>query len=132
MNDHDLKQRINRLLHLTEEYYTRGDISFFDLLKETGYFVWYNEITVENILNELSEDSECIKEWLQWSEDTRSDSAWLFYKKENGTKYIVCFVSEARTKKSNITEYSNINEAGANYIKRAIEHTRTVDSRKLI
>ncbi len=112
---------INNIIYLPKKFYKQRDVSIYSLLKESGYFELHNQISEANIFDELIKHSECIDQWLNWSADKRSSSGWYFKQNENG-KYIVGFFPPTENLK--ITEYLDITEACAAFVKREIEDIR--------
>jgi hypothetical protein len=114
-------QMIKDILFLPSKFYADGNISMYFLLKETGYFELYNQVDEGNIFEMLIQHSDCVNQWLTWSEDKRSSSGWYF--KQNGdSKYVVGYfpVKEDLA----IIEYFDIIEACAAFIKHEIEDIR--------
>lgn len=112
---------INRIIYLPMKFKSLGNISIYSLLKETGYFEMYNQINEANIIEGLTKHPKCINQWLRWSEDKRTSSGWYFQQNRNG-KYIVGYYP---TKEDfQLTEYTDIYEACAVFIKREIEEIR--------
>ena len=99
----------------------RANSSIYALLKYSGYFEMHDHITVESIREVLVERPDCAQDWIQYSEDKRSDSGWFIL--QNGADYQVGFYS----RKAGITQtknYSDRLEACATFIKNEIEDIR--------
>ena len=79
---------INNIIQLPTMFHSRGDISMYTLLKESGYFENYDQITESDITAELLRFPVYINSWLNWSDDKRSASGWFFNLNKNG-KYLV-------------------------------------------
>lgn len=73
----------------------RGNISVISLLKEIGFFDQYSCLREEDIFYSLIQNPECVSDWIQWSDDQRSDQRWYFLEKES--QYHVGFWSEKET-----------------------------------
>jgi hypothetical protein len=112
---------INNIIYLPGRFYKHKDVSIYSLLKESGYFELHDQISEANIFDELTKHSECIDQWLAWSANKRSSSGWYFKQNENG-KYIVGFSPPNENLK--VTEYFDIAEACAAFVKREIEDIR--------
>ena len=112
---------INNIIYLLDKFYKLGNISIYSLLKESGYFELYNQISELEISVMLIQHSKCIDQWLSWSENKRNSSGWYFKQKEDG-KYIVGYFPTKEDLKT--TEYFEIIEACAAFIKREVEDIR--------
>lgn len=117
-----INDTIDGLINIPRRFNSVGNMSIYNLLKETGYFEIHDQISVKNILNVLAQYSECVEDWIVYSEDKRIGSGWYF-KQEDNQKYVVGCLSE----EGNIThkEYSNRLEACAIFIKHEIDDIRT-------
>jgi len=115
---------IQRIIYLPEEFKRIQNTSIYNLLKESGYFELYNEINEINIIKEIVSNPQCVKQWLNWSEDKRSSSGWYFKQNEEG-KYIVGYFPSQQGFK--VKEYSDIKEACAAFIKLELENIRNTD-----
>jgi hypothetical protein len=114
---------INDIVFLIEIFSHYKDVSMYTLVKQTGFFESLDEIIESDIYEELIKYPDCINHWMQYSEDQRTDSGWYILKAENG-KYIVgYFPAKANIKK---TEYTNITEACASYIKHYMDNFRKI------
>lgn len=90
------------------------------LLKESGYFEMYDQVNEAEITKALNEHPECINDWIMLSEDKRCSSGWYITENENG-KYIVGYYP---AEEFEITEYCDVKEACAAFIKLEIEAIR--------
>jgi hypothetical protein len=92
-----------------------------DLLLESGYFEFFNQITEAELILMLKQNPEVINDWLQFSEDGR-DYGWYFTKGKDGK----CFVGHYPEGREFI-EINTSDEflACAAFIKRKIEDIRT-------
>ena len=111
-----------KIIHLPQKYRNIPTKSIYTLLKETGYFEAYDQITEEDILNVLVQYPAVINDWISWSADKRCSPSWYFLENEQG-KYIVGYFSHRENEKQKI-EYSDIKTACAAFIKREIESIR--------
>jgi hypothetical protein len=117
-------ETVNKIINLPLDYKRLGNKSFYTLVKESGYFEMYEQITEKMILDALTEHPECINEWMGYSDDKRSDG-WYFLQNDEG-KYIVGFWD--RKEGSTETEYSDIKTACASFIMKEIEDVRELHS----
>lgn len=115
------KDTVNKILSIPREFNNLRNTSIYSLLKESGYFETYNQVKEVDIAEALKKQPECITDWLMWSEDKRSSSGWYLKQNEFG-KYTVGYFPERKDFK--LTEYSDLTEACAVFIKREIEEIR--------
>jgi hypothetical protein len=92
----------------------------FFLLKDAGYFDTYERISEKSIRTQLHGHAECIREWLLYSEDKRSDRGWYFQQQDGGGYIVAYFPSGSEQPR----HYSNDAEACAFFIKRELEDIR--------
>ena len=104
-----------------------GNISFYSLLKKSGYFEMHDKITVEAIRQALLEEPDRVIDrvidWIQYSEDQRCGE-WFFLR-ESG-HYEVGFIP-SEGDEIPATKYSDPLEACAIFIKHIIEEVRLTD-----
>lgn len=108
-------------MFLPNKFYLDGNSSIYTLLKETGYFDLYNQIREEDILEEIDKKSDCINQWLEWSENKRSNSG-CYIKKDFNKNYIVGYYDINNTLIK--FHYSDVAKACAAFIKFEIEEIR--------
>jgi rRNA pseudouridine-1189 N-methylase Emg1 (Nep1/Mra1 family) len=113
---------VNALIHLPRNFNNFDTVSFYNLLKDTGYFDMHKQVCEENLQDALLRDQECINEWLTYSEDKRSSSGWYF-KQENANVFIVGFIN-SKGDKSKQVKYADRIKACAAFIKHEIEEMR--------
>lgn len=117
-----IKEILTSIIFLPKSLYDNENISAYSLLKASGYFEFHEAIGEKDIFNALIKNPECLSQWLVYSEDRRSTHSWYFTQQiEKGT-YIVGFYPPQKDVKE--TEYSNIVEACAAFIKKHIELMR--------
>ena len=112
---------IRDIINMPAKYHELGDITYYSLLKNTGYFELHDQINKDEIFEQLSKHPEWVKQWIQYSEDKRTASGWCFYKNEIG-KYIVRFYPQLGEIED--LEFSDCKEACAVFIKIEIEGKR--------
>jgi hypothetical protein len=119
----DLKSIIKQIIHLPLEFgKIDNNLSFYTLLRKTGYFDVYTNVTINAIVQELPNHQHCIEYWLIWSENKRSSDGRYFIKKDDQL-YIVGRLS-ADGNKNEVFEFDNAVEACSAFIKREIECVR--------
>jgi spore coat polysaccharide biosynthesis protein SpsF (cytidylyltransferase family) len=106
---------------LPRTFLSRGDLSAYGLLEQSGYFDRHAEVTSHLLLEVLSGDSLLVDDWLAFSENKRTSSGWYF--REEPAGFTVGFVSDAgRTVDQH--SYTDRVEACAEFIKKEVEHMR--------
>jgi len=122
----EINDTINKIILLPRLFNNLKDVSICELLKETGYFEFYNKITEELIYEKLSQFVECVNEWILYSEDKRTGSG--YYIIQEGKYFLIGYFDgkEKLMKK----KYTNKIEACAFYIKNEIEEIRLIDRLK--
>jgi hypothetical protein len=102
------------------------DLSEHKFLNETGYFQEYDKVSEKQIYLKLIQFPECIVEWIQYSEDQRSDQHYYIIGKEQ--KWFVNFWS-SRDKTLNTSKtFTDKVEACAYFIKKHIDYIRKLFS----
>lgn len=112
---------IEIIIALPSKFYSLGNISMFNLLKNSGYFTTYNEIEESDIAKALAIHTEYIEDWINWSQNKRSDG-WFLERKDNSI-YEVSYYYKGDIQES--TVYTNLLAACAAFIKHEIEDIRT-------
>lgn len=116
------EQVINKIVSLPQEFHFRNNTSMLSLLRETRYFEAFNEIDVDDIEKALKNRHNFVQDWLQLSEDKRTRTGWFFKRHESNRHFVVGFASNGV--QMNVTEFANIYEACAYFIKMEIEDIR--------
>ena len=101
----------------------KGDVSFYTLLKESGYSEVHDQVTIEAIRKALLEHPENLNDWLLYSENQRCDPVWYF--QQSGVDYEVGYWS-SKTGNLPPTKFSDRFEACATFIKHLIERVRQI------
>lgn len=117
-----IKDAIEKIVHLAYDYRKRGNISSLNLLKESGYLEFPDQIGEEEIAAILKLYPNLINEWLLWSENKRSTPTWFFTKDNDDGWYFVGHSPESK-------EFEEINtkdefKACTAFIKREVERLR--------
>lgn len=116
------KQNVIRgLVQLPHGFRRLRSVSMYSLLVQSGYFQIYKEITYGDIAQVLNEDPDAIKDWLQFSEDQRTEAGWYFSKSENGEFSLGFHPDPSNDKSQTFTDAAT---ACAVFIKHHIEDLR--------
>ncbi len=99
-----------------------GNKSFYDLIKETGYFENSNKVFEDDIAYVLLDNSELIEKWFEWSENKRSSDGWYLLTNDS-RKYEVGRIDE-EGKRGQFLEFTDKRNACAVFIKREIDELR--------
>jgi hypothetical protein len=94
----------------------------YELLRQTGYFKLYDEVSEAGIREALARHPECVDEWISYSEDKRARSGW-YIKQEDDTIYKVGCLSPEGGKNIETTYVDRI-DACAVFIKHELEDIR--------
>jgi len=87
--ENKVKHTIEKIIHLSYDFRKRGNISSVNLLKESGYLEFFDQITEEEIEEMLKLYPHLVDEWLLWSENKRViEPVWAFMKFDDGS-YLV-------------------------------------------
>jgi hypothetical protein len=112
---------LKKIVFLPHTFNSLMNKSVYDLLKESGYFELYNDISEKAIRIHLEKYPECVNEWMSYSEDKRCSSG--YYLQKNEKKYIVGYLDD-KTKKQMKKEFTSETEACAVFIRKEIENIR--------
>jgi hypothetical protein len=113
---------VEQIVLMPRVYHERRNISWVDLLKKTGYFQEYDKVSEKQIYLKLKHFPKCIDEWVQYSEDQRSDQHYLIM--QNGYKWVVKFWSSKDETLNTSKTFIDKVKACANYIINEIEDVR--------
>ncbi len=114
---------IKKIIFIPRKFHELKNISTFDLLKDSGYFQNFKNISKKSIYDVLKINSDCLNEWILYSEDKRTTSGYYFLK--GWLFYIVGYYDP--TKKNNYKKlFINKIKACADFIKEEIEETRII------
>ena len=112
---------IQHIVRIPRTMVEKQDVSFYALLKESGYFEMHDQTTVGAIREALLQRPEFVNDWIQYSEDQRCHPSWFI--QQTGAEYEVGFVS-LEANDVPVTKYSDRFEACATFIKHLIEMMR--------
>lgn len=115
-------QTISTLIHLPRHFSSLGNVSFYSLLKESGYFAVHDQVSESAIREAIVRHPECVEEWIRFSEDKRTNSGWFFHRDAAGC-YAVGYFRVGVGVVQRI-EYTEATEACAAFIKREVEDVR--------
>lgn len=119
-----------KLIWLPRRFNSLGNVSIYDLLKETGYFEIYDKISEDSIREVLMQHPECVDEWISYSEDKRSISGW-YLKQEDKDVYVVGYFSGEEDKDIQ-NKYADRIDACSFFIKHEAEDIRGVHPKNSI
>jgi hypothetical protein len=111
-----------QIVTLPRRFQSRGNVSMFSLLEATGYFGLHDQISEADIRTVLVRCSECVQEWIQYSEDKRASSGWYVMENHEGC-YEVGDITERGEFKERLA-YNRRIDACAAFVKREIENIR--------
>jgi hypothetical protein len=113
MNKEDV---LNFAINIPRKFYKIKTISLNDLIKESGYKEWKDNISVQDIQGRLEESPEYIKEWEIFCDNKRTSGGWCINIDKNSNKYEVGQIAVKRSEKEWVKFSSHI-EAIAFFIK---------------
>lgn len=113
---------IDNIINIPAKFHYLGNVSFYSLLKETGYFDLFDQINEKQIKVQLIKHPEWIEQWLHYSDDKRVSSGW-FLTKNGSQKYVVGYYPPEKFK---TLEFSDSKEACSVFIKFEIEEIRNL------
>ena len=119
MNKSDMLEQIATL---PRRFHSLGDVSILSLVKASGYFGPHDQVSEADIRAALARCPECIREWLQYSEDKRTSSGWYLTHNDEGF-YEVGYITEHAERQQRLV-YSNCTDACAAFIKHELENIR--------
>jgi len=94
----------------------------FSLLEATGYLGLHDQISEADIRAALVRCPECVKEWMQYSEDKRTSSGGYVTQTNEGC-YETGYIADARTRRNRV-QYETAIDACASFIKHEIDEIR--------
>lgn len=117
-----MKKVALKLISIPRDFYTLHTVSYYDLLQQAGGAKITDEISEHDLLEALSQKPEFVSDWMQYSDDQRTDKAWYF-KKENN-KYVVEWYDDSDdpwTMSPAKYEFVDRLEACSKYIKKELD-----------
>lgn len=98
------------------DFSQKRTVSIYDLLQQTGYSKVAENISEQDIYQELAKNPDFVDDWLVYSEDKRTTGGWYF-KKGDKNKYLVGCVDETGVTE---TEYADKIKACAKFVKQEL------------
>ncbi len=92
------EERIRKVIEMGSRYYG-GGVSVQQLVEEAGPIHKVRALTVADLTHGLHSRADAIEVWQRFSGDMKKTSGWYFEKSEDGEKWIVGRVTDARTHK---------------------------------
>ena len=111
----DKKTVVRNIVNLANDQYRRDDISFYQFFLDSGYLTLQEEISIDDIKEELRRCPYLVESWFNYSDDQRISSGW-YVRKESENTYII-----GRVESDSITTYTDDIEACAKFVKLQIE-----------
>lgn len=112
---------VDKIIKIPQAY-KADNKSAYALLKESGYFENYEDITVDLLKHELIKKPEVVDDWLLWSADKRSNGWYILEDFKDGHQVGAYVDKEWITEK----RYTDLSEACAHFIKMEIEDIRKI------
>ena len=108
---------IFKLINLAKEFSQKHTVSIYELLQKTSYLKVADQISEQDLYKGLAIHPDFISDWLEYSEDKRTDDGWYF-KLSDRNKYLVGSVNESGITE---TEYNDKIEACAVFVKKELD-----------
>lgn len=119
----DVRATAEAIARLPRTFLSRGDISAFAILEQSGYLERHADVTPDLLAEILTSDASLVDDWLAYSENKRTSSGWYFLR--GIPDFAIGYVSDAGHKIDEDT-YSDGAEACSNFIKKELEEMRQV------
>jgi hypothetical protein len=113
---------IARLLKMPRDFHQLGNMSFYDLLRHSGYCDLHQKITETDIAREITAQRNYLDEWMQYSENKRTNGGWYIAKRGDGS-WELGQMAVASSEKAGIS-FSDPISAIAAFVKREAESVR--------
>lgn len=108
---------IFKLVSLVRDFNQIRTVSIYELLQHIGYTKNADQITEQDLYKELVANPSFVDDWLEYSEDKRTDGGW-YYKQATSGKYVVGCVGNTGIA---VTEYEDKIKACAKFIKEELD-----------
>jgi len=112
------------IVKIPRTFQIRRDMSIVALLKETGYFELYDQVSVTDIREALTREPACVQEWMQYSQNQRYPG-WYLTLNDEDLYEVGFFDDNADSRYSNRVQYESAIDACAVFIKHEIERVRS-------
>ena len=119
----NISEITKNVLSIPRQFNSLSSVSVHTLLRESGYFEHYKNISEDVIHNALADHPELIQEWMQFSEDKRTCAGWYVTQDTKG-QYGVGRISENAVDDTWKIEYARAIDACTAFIMREIEDIR--------
>jgi hypothetical protein len=113
---------VDSLIFLPRHFYDLGNVSFYSLLKDTGYLDSSEKVTQADIRKALLKHPECIDEWRRLSEDKRT-TGWYLKEPSSGC-YEIGYIPVEGEDRIDPLEYQDEVSACSAFIKLELENVR--------
>jgi len=116
-----MKELILNVINLPRDFLQKETISMYALLEETGYFDIADQVSEQDLYDNLVIFPDFANDWFQYSQDKRCDDGW-YIKLSDNNKYLVgCLDTD-----NNIEiEFDEKLKACATYIKRELDKIKS-------
>ena len=108
---------ILKLISLVRDFNQIRTVSIYELLQQTGYPNSAGQIAEQDLYKELVANPSFVNDWIEYSEDKRTDGGWYFKQAASG-KYLVGCAGNTGIAE---TEYDDKIKACAKYIKQELD-----------
>jgi hypothetical protein len=116
----EITEIAKNVIEIPEIFSLKNDVSVFHLLEKSGYFTFHDQITTEELGDQLSIRLELVNTWFQYSENKRSDG-WFLQVNENDNSFTVGNIIQQTSK-----SFKSKIEACSYFIKKEIEDIRNI------
>lgn len=123
-NAMDVNKAIVAVVELARNFKLFRNMSPVNLLKASGYFELYEEITEDKMREQLMRNPRRIKDWLYWSDHTRPATVWHLERNNKEVYVLWRYRINGDENSYEEIEYSDSIDACAAFVKRTIEQLR--------
>jgi hypothetical protein len=81
----DMTNILLDIISLVHNFNIIGNVSMYSLLRQSGYFEVGSQVSKEMISDVLVQHPELLDEWIEYSEDKRSDHGWYIRRESDST-----------------------------------------------
>lgn len=108
---------VKNVISIPIDFHKTGNMSAVDLLRQSGYLQFQNEITVNDLYSQLKSEPDLIYSWLLWSLDKRTNIGWFILQRKH--TYTVGYNNNKAITRKKI--FINKYKASAYFISKEIE-----------